>query len=330
MSSEAAQGGTDLGADVAAYDQDKVVEGKDGWLFLARDTNHVIHQHTGRLQFSRRQLEDWRHVLETRAAWLGEWGIPYVFMVPPNSHAVYPENLPDDVVTVAERPILQLQRHLRDTGSDARIIYPLEELRAHKQRDLVYIATDTHWNELGAFIAYKVLMKEIAQHSVEVLDIPWERIFVSRAEWPGDLGSKVTPERRSTQLYVDISHRQTHYAFDNRVMFAGRRVEYTCRAAPPTTCLVHGDSFTEKIMHFLGESFARVVFCQMPSLDFQVVTALQPDVVIGVLNERFLFQVAYDSTAPTQADLEAAKRLAGKVYAPRPPDLKSPRVDSFL
>jgi hypothetical protein len=113
-------------------------------------------------------------------------------------------------------------------------------------------------------------------------------------------------------------------------MFAGRRVDYTCRAAPPTTCLIHGDSFTEKVLHFMGESFSRVVFCQMPSLDYQMVAAIKPDVVIGILNERFLLQVPYDATAPTLADLEAAKKVAGRVYAPRPPDLQSPRVDSFL
>ena len=50
-----------------------------------------------------RQLEDWRHVLETRRAWLRRRGIPYFHIVPPNAHSVYPEYLPDDVVPVADR-----------------------------------------------------------------------------------------------------------------------------------------------------------------------------------------------------------------------------------
>ena len=152
-----------LTSDVAEREEDKFVEGKDGWLFLARDTNHVIHQHTGRLRFSQRTLEDWRHVLEARFAWLARRQVPYFFLVPPNAHAVYPEYLPDDVVTVAERPVLQLLGHLRERESKARIIYPLEELVAHKQHDLVYIKTDTHWNELGAFVAYKRLMSDISK-----------------------------------------------------------------------------------------------------------------------------------------------------------------------
>jgi hypothetical protein len=313
--------------DVAEREEDKVAEGKDGWLFLARDTNHVVQQHTGRLQFGARDLEDWRFVLETRIAWLARRGVPYLFLVPPNTHAVYPEFLPDDVVAVAERPVLQLIRHLRERGSKARIVYPLEELVARKRSDLVYIKTDTHWNELGAFVAYQRLMRELAP-VVEVREIQPEQLFVSRNDLPGDLGGKLDPPRASTQVFVDVMGWQAHYAKDNRVRFAGRRIEYTCKLAPEVTCLLHGDSYAEKILPVLAESFGRTVFCQMPSLDFQVVREVRPDVVIGLQNERFLLEVPYDSTAPTQAELAAAKEAQGKVYGPRT-HWQTPRVDSF-
>ncbi len=321
------RGGPALASDIAEREEDKVVEGKDGWLFLARDTNHVIHQHTGRLRFDQRRLEDWRHVLETRFAWLARRRIPYFFLVPPNTHAVYPEYLPDAVVTVAERPVLQLMGHLRERESKARIIYPLEELVAHKQHDLVYIKTDTHWNELGAFVAYKRLMRDISEVAT-VRDIQWEQLFVSRNDLAGDLGAKMSPPRTSTQIFVDVQGWQAHYAQDNRVRLAGRRIEYRCKLAPEVTCLVHGDSFVEKLMPVLAESFGRTVFCQMPSLDFQVVQQLQPDVVIGVHNERFLLEVPYDSAAPTQAELAASKLMQGKTFGPRT-HWETPRVDSF-
>jgi alginate O-acetyltransferase complex protein AlgJ len=319
---------TSPAGDIAEQDEQKVVEGKEGWLFLARDTNHVIHQHTGRVRFSARQLKDWRYVLETRAAWLARREIPYFFLVPPNAHAVYPEYLPDDLVPVAERPVLQLIRHLQDRESKARIVYPIEELAAHKQHDLVYIKTDSHWNELGAFIAYKRLMREISPY-VTVREIRWEQLFVSRSDLVGDLGSKMQPERASTQVFVDVRGWQAHYAKDNRVRVTGRRIEYRCRLAPDVTCLVHGDSFTEKLLPVLADSFGHTVFCQMPSLDFQVVQQVRPDVVIGVQNERFLLEVPYDATAPTQGELAASKVMRGRVYGPRKVS-GTPRVDSFM
>ncbi len=317
-----------LAPDVAARAADKVVEGKHGWLFLGRDTNDVIHQHTGRLRFDQRRLEDWRHVLENRDSWLGQRQIPYLFLVPPNAHSVYPEHLPDWVAPVAARPVLQLLDHFRDTESQARIIYPLDELVAHKEHDLVYAQTDTHWNELGAFLAYRLLMREVARRGVEVREIPWEQLFVSRADVVGDLGEKLTPVRSSIQVFADVTNWRAHYAQDNRVQHAGRRVEYRCDVAPDTTLFIHGDSFSEKLMHFLGESFGRVVYCQMPSLDYEVVNEVAPDVVIGILNERFLLRVPYDATAPTQAELEVMKRMQGRVFGP-PKPRHTPRLDGI-
>ena len=217
--------------------------------------------------------------------------------------------------------------HLREHESKARIIYPLEELVAHKQHDLVYIKTDTHWNDLGAFVAYKRLMSDISKVTT-VREIQWDQLFVSRNDLPGDLGGKLQPQRVSTQVFVDVRGWQANYARDNRVRQAGRRIEYTCAAAPDVTCLVHGDSFVEKLIPVLAESFGRTVWCQMPSLDFQVVQQVRPDVVIGVHNERFLLEVPYDSTAPTQAELAATKQMQGKMFGPRT-TWETPRVDSF-
>jgi hypothetical protein len=41
----------------------KVVEGRDGFLFLAHDVNDVLAQHTGELRLDREQLERWRVAL---------------------------------------------------------------------------------------------------------------------------------------------------------------------------------------------------------------------------------------------------------------------------
>ena len=48
----------------------KVVEGRDGRLFLANDANRVLAQHSGELRFDEDQLRGWRELLETRTAWL--------------------------------------------------------------------------------------------------------------------------------------------------------------------------------------------------------------------------------------------------------------------
>ena len=313
---------------IAAREEDKVLPGKEGWLFLAKDTNHVIDQHTGRLRFTEKQLNDWRRILETRTAWLEQRGTRHLFLVPPNPHAVYEELLPDSVVVVAERPILQLRKHLLETGSFASFIYPIGALRAAKRNGPVYSQTDTHWNEMGAFVAYKQLIEAVRGLGLRARSLARGRLVVTAAAFSGDLGTKMRPQQESMEIYARVTKPEAEYAYDNRVRFTGRRVDYICKTAPPTTCLIYGDSFAGHLLPFVAESFGRTIFCQVPNLDFEVLEKERPDVAVGVLNERFMMKLPYDTTYPTLADLEATKMALGKVYAPRPEGLGN-RMDTY-
>jgi hypothetical protein len=293
---------------------DKVTRGKDGWLFLANDSNEVLLQHAGKLRFSDAQLRQWRFLLENRIAWLGRRGVPYHFLVPPNAHSVFPEKLPDSVVVEAPRPVLQLLDHLERQGSYARVIYPAEELAARKD-EAPYSPTNSHWTDRGAFIAYQRLMDEISD-AVAVRRLGEGDVeFVDRV-FRGGLGMKMEPPEESMQPYAVLGERRSRVVHDNRVFLNGHRIELECEAAPRTTCLVHGDSYSNMLLPFLAESFGRVVFGHIPTLDHCLVDEVRPDVVVGVHNERFLIQVPVDVPSDTLEELAEIKRERGDYYAP--------------
>jgi alginate O-acetyltransferase complex protein AlgJ len=294
----------------------KYIRGKNGWLFLDEDANRVLDQHTGQLQFTPAELDRWRRVLENRVAWLAQRGMPYHFLVAPNAHAVYEEHLPDDVKTSSERPVLQLLGHLQQTGSDAGLIYPLEQLRRRREQ-AVYPRTATHWSELGAFIAYEVLMDEV----VKTLDVP--RLSEDDIEWVeeeigGDLGFKLDPVEYSALVYGDLKvpHR-ARLVSDNRVKRNGRRVEFEGDPDAAHTCLVVADSFAVRVVPFLAESFRRLVFAHIPTLDYALVEEVRPDIVLTILNERFLVEIPEDVGAPDLGELEEQKRASKEMLAPR-------------
>jgi len=288
----------------------KVLRGKNGRLFLDNDSNHVIKQFTGELRFSERQLCSWQRVLENRIAWLGRLGIPYFFLVPPNAHPVYPEDLPDTVRGATVRPVHQLIEHLEQGESFARIIYPLDGLLAAKPNPLLYALTDTHWTAHGAFVAYRCLAGAIgtavAMHTVSEEDLEYhERL------WVGELGFKVEPKEESTMVTATVKRPATHLVSDNRVINRGMTVVTACPEAPPATCLVLGDSFSHLLLIFLGASFRRLVFAYATTLDYELVQRERPDVVISVLNERFLMTIPYDVGAHTVRELEREKKAEG-------------------
>ena len=314
MSENHLPGETDLPASIR---DGKVVEGRDGRLFVANDGNRVLDQHSGRLRFDEDQLRQWRLLLETRTAWLERRGSHHYFLIAPNAHSVYPDMLPPGLPSASERPVHQLLGHLRDHESYARVVYPLELLAASDPD--AYPKTGSHWSPLGASIACRALVEEI-QHDVPVESASPDAFEFARLTFTGDLGAKMHPQMTSTFVQADARAPRARLVADNRLRNTGRRVVYEWDnpdAGP--RCMVYGDSFAMRVLPFLAESFARLTFVHMVNLDFDLARALEPDVVVKIMNERFLISVPVDAPAQTQAQIEAEKIAAGDVLPPRRP-----------
>ena len=290
----------------------KVIEGKDGWLFVAFDTLDVIGQHTGKLRLTDRELHDWRLVLEGRVAWLEKLGIHYFFMLSVNPHTIYPELMPDEYVMAEERTIEQLISYLEERGSYARVIYPLPEILAAKEQRPVACKTSSHWNAVGAYAAYRKLIGEIGEVA-RVYVVPEERVDYFDASRFADLGIKMEPPRKSVITFANVIGQRARLVADNRVLRRGRIAELECPDAPDTSCMLVGDSFNYQMMAFMAESFRKLYFVHLHTLDHDLVEEYRPDVVVNVMNERGLSSVMYDLPARTTREFAAEKIERGDV-----------------
>jgi alginate O-acetyltransferase complex protein AlgJ len=241
-------------------------------------------------------------------------GARYFFFASPEAHSIYPEKLPEDVQPAAERPIHQLIGHLEQNGSFARIIYPVDEVAEHKQRP-VFPKTDSHWTDLGAFAGYRKLVGELASELGTIQALTFDDVVEWQEERPGDLGLKMRPVQTSPFVFLDVREPQARLTYDNRVASSGRRVEYECDAGE-RVCLIFGTSFTLHTLPFLAESFRRLVYVHLRTLDHSLVARERPDVVIGMSAERVMIQVPNDLTASTFEEVEAMKRARGTVMPP--------------
>ena len=265
----------------------KVTEGLDDWLFLHNDAHRVSEQHRGDLLMSAEQLERWRAAIERRASFLRNRGGEYMLLIVPDKHAVYPEKLPPTIVPGPVRPVLQLLDHLRAHASQARVLYPLEQLRAAKRSHQVYAATDTHWNAYGAFTVYDLVIDEL-EPLVPLRRVTRDEVRIRERMAAGDLGMKLQPERRSTYAHFDTRHRESRRQWDNGVRGWGRKIVFACPDAPDTTCVVFGDSATARLSPLLAETFRRVVLHYDSLVDAELIEREGADVVLSVLTERRL------------------------------------------
>jgi alginate O-acetyltransferase complex protein AlgJ len=293
---------------------DKVIVGKDDWLFLDNDSNGFLRQYAGELRLSEQQLDQWQQLLETRIARLAEMGIRYHFMVVPENPTVYPEMLPDHIEGSPERTVHQLINRLRSTGSPASVIYPIDELKEEKLRRRVCRKTDTHWTDYGAFVGYRRLSREIEQQ-MPIHRVSEEELWFFEADLLGDLGYKLgigpVPEPCTGYLYA-----RARGLYDNCIESHGSRVDTECAHAPATKCMVFGDSACYGMLACLAQSFGRMTFVHSPTLDYDLIAQERPTVVVSEMAERFLILVPDDSKAKSVRQFEDEKRAAGR-YRPR-------------
>ena len=140
-----------------------VLIGRNGWLyFLGEEGTSFDRYYRGTLPVSDAQLQAVVAELARRNAFLAANGIAYVVTIAPDKSTIYPEHLPPWATQLATRtPFDRLVDAIRADGS-VRFVDLRNSLRAAKARERVYFATDSHWNLLGAAIAYGEIMREVA------------------------------------------------------------------------------------------------------------------------------------------------------------------------
>ena len=294
---------------------DKFVEGRDGFLFMANDNNRVVDQHTGALRLDAQQLEAWRVLLERRTELLAARDCAHVVMVAPDAHSLYPEKLPEGMRSVRERPVHHLMAHLEDAGSAVRPIYPLDEMLAEKADRLVASPVDSHWTEYGAFVAFLRLMDEVRQH-VATRPVGPRDVLFTEVDTAGDLGDKLDPPRTAPQPFGRMRYRTARLVYDNCVEGTGAFAIARCPPAPDVTCLMLGDSYAYWILRYISESFRWLALHHAPTLDPGVVDAVDPDIVVNVIAERFLVEVPDDERGASLRAREEQKRASDRVRHP--------------
>ncbi|HEY6145812.1 MAG TPA: glycosyltransferase [Solirubrobacterales bacterium] len=289
-------------------DRDRVVVGREGWLFLREDRNDALGQHTGRVKFSSEDKESLAALLRERRAVVESHGCIWITAVVPDKEAVYAEFLPPEVAPAARRPVHDFLEIADAEGAAA--IYLLDDLQAAKAQGDLYMRTDTHWNHRGSFVAYQAVCREIAARGLELEVVDQRSISWIEQPVQGDLGSKLYPEiAEGTDVFPRLAGEvRGALVYDNRVRNHGMVLIHERRDRDDLpSCLVLGESFAPPLVNFLKESFGRVVFVHTSMLVADLIERLRPDVVLSLPTERFLISVPDDA--------EALERLAESARA---------------
>lgn len=273
-------------------ENNKVVVGKENWLFLQNDTNRIVEQNAGICKFSSNGIKKWVRTLEARTAMLKDRGIKYYFFVAPNKESIYPEYLPDGYILSEQRPIEQIMEGL--STSTVNLWYPLEVLKLYKSEFSLYTQVNTHWNARGGYIAYKYLANIIKkEYPLKVVE--WEDIVFEEMEISEDLGNKLNPPQTSLYTTARVKNAKSQMIYDNGKINSGRvQISVNKDATLPTAIIFHDSFMTDGMLPFMMESFSRIQFVHTPIVDYDLIDRIKPDVVISQMVERFMISIPAD------------------------------------
>lgn len=282
---------------------EKVLVGKDGWLFKS---GFQLDMYRGKFRFNQEQLEMIRRELHRRKKVVEAQGGKYYLSIPPMKHDLYPEFLPDNVLQVnPESSAQQLAEYLK-THSDIPYIdlfEPLKELKTQSQKRL-YLKTDHHWNDYAALYACKVLIDRLKE-DYPVLDrVDLDQYRVDSVTFDGMLLAEMLGlEKEMLETLPVIHPKEVPTARDSSRQYPIPAdfpfpddyclVKYTSKTNLPKLMMVR-ESFANPMVKILAEHFRESVFIfdnWKHQFHADIVAEEHPDIYVQFVWEGLLFNL---------------------------------------
>lgn len=193
--------------------EDDVICGKDNWLYYSE----TLQDYCGFETLGEAQLKRLVTLLSLEQQYCRSQGAVYVFTVAPNKNTVYPEYMPKNYIkTEAPTNIDRLGRLLDEQG----VVYAdlKKALTDEKEMDRpLYYYADSHWNLLGAAVAYNAIFETVNSAASSRFDFDrYEDVLYEAAEREDDLMKMVLPlESIVTEQYAK-SNISNNYKYEGR------------------------------------------------------------------------------------------------------------------
>jgi hypothetical protein len=278
--------------------------GKKGHHYFAED-GRLIKKFQGRQFLTDSQLTNMAAKLEEVKTYLDNKGIPLIVMFCTNKESVYPEFYPRSIKQGPEPIQLDVITRYLQEYTTVDVFNTREALLAEKDNFLLYFIIDTmsfhldfaHYNEIGAFFAYRELMKHINKHFSEMLpyelddvDIRYDEKEIPRVSLKHEKAyKKLTPSFFDNMNFIDDDFwgRVFNEAYEN--------IDLDLPVILFLRTSFSGESFIGK---YIAQHFGKVIMTHFMNMEYieEYIDRFNPDIVVFESVERQLDMFA-DSVA---------------------------------
>ncbi len=247
-------------------------------------------------------------------------GAEPIFLIIPSSAEIYPETVPDGYTKTSGESLYEVFKAVAEQ-SGAKVIYPLETMKKHKNDGVgyqLYQHTDSHWSTYGAYWGCYDLFKHISKNYPAaaprtlsemgfyltemdagdgVFNYPENTGFEPASE---DRRTRVTKMRELTSLYSLKMPSETLKAVyhNNSALYLGNQNEAAATVINKNGkglpgAVIMRDSFSKVSYDMMNDRFSRVDWGQFDNYDlpYKAVSESRPDYLIYLYSERNLLKL---------------------------------------
>jgi hypothetical protein len=271
----------------------QVLLGKDGWMYYTNEGNLDYYQRVKPL--TEEQNSAIHSNLETIQRELTKEGITFLFVIAPNKESIYPQFLPDGLAR-SENPTWanQIVTSLDGTGVNVLDLRPVM-LDAAKQVP-VYFKTDTHWNPVGARVAYDAILTDLQPGFPILKPHPLSDFDQVTETSSGDLAALIHLKGEVNEPFTALHARFDKPSRGLKNPPAGQMITVMPDKALPKA-VIFRDSFFNGLQPFTSEHFSRCVYVSDIRVDRNLIAEEKPDIVILEVAERYLDRLADEKWA---------------------------------
>lgn len=267
--------------------------GQNDWIFYdaAKVNNgNTVLDYLGAAVWDNEELEQLTKALEKEQAFYEEKGAKYLLMVVPNKENVYAEYMPERLQKIRKSDSSLSDIGIKYLQENTRIeILNLKPILLAAKTNCpynIYYKKDTHWNALGAYIAFESLLKSFNKLGIDGTAKPLLSEMITTA---GLIGQDMHPTDKDMSYHVSFMDDRS---FEKKEIVPNKVIVYENQnPLVDKVILIIGDSFAGEIIPYIAKVYRRVINIPAGVKDLSfyqdIATEYMPNLVVHELVERY-------------------------------------------
>ncbi len=230
-------------------DSTDVLKGKENWLFLKDvSDSKSISDYQGLTYYTQQQQQEIIDEINNLQKSLSETQSELVIVFAPAKEGVYSNYMPNFIPVLNEQTRVELLVKAIEENTEVNVVFPRDALIDASESAVTYYKYDTHWNEIGAFVAAQEIYKQIGFDYTQNLP-SYEQSAEESA--PTDLANiSATWAMFNDDVYYSVLEQKGKLVNESDDGYITQYSGYGQSA-----CIVVTDSFGEALMPFTSAQF---------------------------------------------------------------------------